>query len=119
MSLDEIQRHHSRLCKHILLVISVLTPLHMPLHCVQSEVMKFARGLEYIFEQDSYRKIPMDRGSEFVNPHVKKVLLKYNTTLNHSHSPIKAALTETFVRTLQIFNLKIWQLTHTQIKQYT
>jgi hypothetical protein len=36
----------------------------------------------------------MDRGSEFFNPHVEKVLLKYNAMLYHSHSPIKAALAE-------------------------
>ena len=30
------------------------------------------RALESIFEQDSYRKIQTDQGSEFVNPHVKR-----------------------------------------------
>ena len=30
----------------------------------------------------------MDRGNEFVNLHVKTVLMKYNTILDNGHSPI-------------------------------
>ena len=56
--------------------------------------VEVAQALESILEQDCYRKIQSDRGSKFVNPHVQKVLLKYNTKLYHSHSPIKAALAE-------------------------
>ena len=43
-----------------------------------------AKALESIFRENCYRKIQTDRRSEFVNPHVKKALLKYNTILYHS-----------------------------------
>jgi hypothetical protein len=39
------------------------------------------KTLEGIFEQDHYRNNKKDRGSEFFNPFVKKVLQKYNMTL--------------------------------------
>jgi len=55
------------------------------------------RALESISEQDSHRKTKTDRGSEFVNPHVKKLLFKYNTMLYHSYNPIKATLAESFI----------------------
>ena len=47
-------------------------------------------------------KIQTDWRSEFVNPHVKKALLKYNIMLYHSHSPIKTALAERVIRTIQL-----------------
>ena len=57
--------------------------------------------LESIFEQDSYRKIQTDRGSEFVNPRVRKIPLKYNAVLYHSHSAIKVVLAERFIKTVR------------------
>ena len=42
------------------------------------EVVKTLKG---VFEQDHYRNNKKDRGSEFFNPFVKKVLQKYNVTL--------------------------------------
>jgi hypothetical protein len=59
-----------------------------------------ARALESIFEQDSYGKIQTNRGSKFVNTQIKKVLLKYNTILYQSHSPIKVALDERLIGTI-------------------
>jgi hypothetical protein len=47
-------------------------------------------------------KTQTDRGSEFVIPHVEKVLLKYNTMLYHSHNPIRAALAEQLIKTIQL-----------------
>ena len=60
------------------------------------------RALESIFEQDSYRKILKDRGSKFVNQHVKKILLKYNTIHYHSHNSIKGAWAERLIRTIRL-----------------
>ena len=61
-----------------------------------------ARAPEPIFEQDSYRIIQIDQGCEFFNPHVKKVLLKYNIVFYHSHSPIKVALAERLIRIIRL-----------------
>ena len=43
-----------------------------------------------------------DWGSECVNPHLKNVLLKYNTMLCQSHSPVKAALAERLIKTFRL-----------------
>ena len=72
-----------------------------------------AKALEYFLEQDFYRKISTDRGSELVNPNVKKVLLKYNTMLYHSHSPIKVALAGCLIKTIRILILIFCTLKNT------
>ena len=51
-----------------------------------------AKDQETILDQHWYNKIEIDSGGEFVDPYVKKVLQKYNTTAYCSLAPIKAAV---------------------------
>jgi len=69
---DEFQRRHNNTYKYILLGNSVFSRYlyGVPLRSKRGD--EVARALEFIFEQDSYRKNHTDRGSEFINPHVKK-----------------------------------------------
>jgi hypothetical protein len=62
--------------------------------------IEVTQAIKSILKQDCYRNIQTDRGSKFVNPLVKKLLLKFNTILYHNHSPIKAALAERLIRTI-------------------
>ena len=102
LTLDEIQRRHNEPYKYILLAFYVfsINACAIPLRSKRGD--EVAKALESILEQDCYKKIQMDRGSEFVNPHVKKVLLKYDTMFYHSHSPIKAALAEQLISTIRL-----------------
>jgi hypothetical protein len=100
LTLDETRRRHNQSNKCILLVISVFSRDAYAILLRSKRGDKVARALEIILEQDSHKKIQRDRGSEFANPHVKKVLLKYNTDLYHSHSPIKATLAERLIKTV-------------------
>ena len=102
LTLDAVQRRHNAPYKYILVAISVFSRYAYAIPLRSKRGVEVARAIESILEQDSYRKIQSDRGSEFVNPHVQKVLLKYNTTLYHSHSPIKAALAERLIRTIRL-----------------
>ena len=103
LTLDEIQRRHNTPYKYILVAISVLSRYAHAIPLRSKRVVEVAPALESILEQACYRKIQTDRGSKFVNPHVQKVLLKYNANLYHSHSPIKAALAERLIRTIRPF----------------
>ena len=91
---------HNNPYKYILLSISVTSRYAycVPLRSKRGD--EVTRALEYIFEKDSYRKIQTVQRSEFVNPYVKKVLLKYNTLCYHSNSPIKKAFAERLIRTI-------------------
>ena len=102
LTLDAVQRRHNTPYKYILVAISIFSRYAYAIPLRSKRGVEVARAIESILEQDSYRKIQSDRGSEFVNPHVQKVLLKYNTTLYHSHSPIKAALAERLIRTIRL-----------------
>ena len=75
--------------------------------------VEVTKGIESILEQDCYRKIHTDRGSDFVNPHVEKVLLKHSTMLRHSHSRINVALTERLIRTIQLLTSRYFTLKNT------
>ena len=76
-----------------------LVAMHMPFHCVQREAMNLQEPLN-LYLNRILMKIQTDRGSEFVNLHVKKVLLKYNRIVFHSHISIKAAMGERLIRTI-------------------
>ena len=45
-----------------------------------------AKVLEFILEQNYYRKIQTDQNCEFVNSHIKKILLEYKAMLYYSQS---------------------------------
>ena len=102
LTLDEIQRRHNTPYKYILLAISVYSRYAYAIPLRSKRGVEVAQAIESILQQDSYKKIQTDRGSEFVNPHVAKVLEKYSTLLYHSHSPIKAALAERLIRTIRL-----------------
>ena len=68
-----------------LLAISVIVAVNLSSGSKRSN--EVAKPLESILEQDCYKKILTDQYSEFVKPHIKKVLLKYNQMLYHSRSP--------------------------------
>ena len=102
LTLDEIQRRHNTPYKYILLAISVYSRYAYAIPLRSKRGVEVAQAIESILEQDSYKKIHTDRGSEFVNPNVAKVLVKYSTLLYHSHSPIKAALAERLIRTIRL-----------------
>jgi len=102
LTLDELQRRHNTPYKYILLAISVFSRYAYAIPLRSKRGVEVAQAIESILEKDSYKKIQTDRGSEFVNPHVAKVLEKYSTLLYHSHSPIKAALAERLIRTIRL-----------------
>jgi hypothetical protein len=74
----------------------------MPFHYGQREVLKLLRPLKVFLNRIAIEKFNRIVACEPVNPHVQKVLLKYNTALYHSHSPIKAALAERLIRTIRL-----------------
>ena len=86
----------------ILLAISVFTHYAHVIPLGTNISDENAKAIENLLEQRLYRQISTDRGSEIVNSHVEKVLLKYNIMLYHNHSPIKAALAERLIKTIRI-----------------
>jgi hypothetical protein len=102
LTLDEIQRRHNTPYKDNLLAISVFSRSAYAIPLRTKRGVEVAQAIESSLEQDSHKKFQTDRGSEFVNPHVEKVLMKYNTMFYHSHSSIKAALAERLIRTIRI-----------------
>jgi hypothetical protein len=99
LTLDEIQRRHNTPYKYILLAISVYSRYVYAIPLRIKRGAEVSQAIESSLKKDCYRKIQTDRGSEFFNPHVEKVLLKYNTMLYHSQSPINAVLAERLIRT--------------------
>ena len=115
MTLDEWQRQNNKPYKYILFAISIFSRYSYAILLKSKRGEEIAIALETILHRDSYKKIQTDRGSEFVNPHVKKILLKYNTQLYHSHSPIKAALAERLIRTIRLLISRYCTLKNTAV----
>ena len=59
--------------------------------------------------------IQTDRGSEFVDPNVKKISLKYNTILSHSYSPIKTVLAKRLIRRIRLLIYRYCKLKNTAV----
>ena len=76
LTLDAIQRRQNKPYKYILLAISVFSRYSYAVPLRSKRGNEVAKALEFIFEQDSYKKIQTDRRSEFFKPHVEKVLMK-------------------------------------------
>ena len=98
LTLDKIQRRYNSSYKYILLCIYYAYVILLR----SQRGDEVDRALESVFELDSYRKKQTDWDSVFVNPHVKKFLLKYNIILYHSFSPIKVALVERMIRKIRL-----------------
>ena len=115
LTLDPIQKRHNKPQKYILLAISVFSRYAYSVPFQSKRGNEVAKAVESIFGQDSYKKIQTDRGSEFINPHVNTILLKYNTILYHSHSPIKAALPGRLMRTIRLLISRYCTLKNTAV----
>ena len=85
LTLNEVHRLRNSPYKYNLLAICIFSryAYTVPLRSKRGDLVY--KALESIFEHNILRKIQTDRG-ELVNPHVKKVLLKYNARLYHAHS---------------------------------
>ncbi|XP_065564460.1 alpha-1A adrenergic receptor-like isoform X1 [Artemia franciscana] len=102
LPLHKIHRCHNESCKYILLAVSIFTHYAYAIRLRSKRGDEVSKSLESILEDDCYKKIQTDLGSELVNPHIKKVLLKYNIIVYHSHTPIKAALAERLIGTVRL-----------------
>ena len=70
---------------------------------------EIARVLEEICREKVCKRLQTDKGKEYLNQHVRKLLTKYNTELWTSNNEVKASLVERFKRTMKtrtIFNGK-------------
>ena len=103
-------RRHNTPNKYIILVISVFSRYPYAIPLWRKRGVEVVKAIESILDQDWYGKLQTDRGSEFFNPHVEKVLLKYNTMLYHSHRPIKAAMAARLIRTIWLLISRYYTL---------
>ena len=60
-----------------------------------------AKILNEILQQEPYKKIQSDRGKEFLNSHVEKVLKTHHCQIYHVESELKVAMAERVIQTLK------------------
>ena len=63
--------------------------------------VEMASVLKEIFKEQKCKRLQTDKGKEYLNSHVRKVLKKYNIEFWTSQNEVKAALIERFNRTLK------------------
>ena len=63
--------------------------------------LEIARVLEEIFRERVCKRLQTDKGKEYLNQHVHKLLTKYNIELWTSKNEVKASLVEGFNRTMK------------------
>ena len=64
--------------------------------------LEIARVLEEIFRERVCKRLQTDKGKEYLNQHVRKLLTKYNTELWTSNNEVKASMVERFNRTMNV-----------------
>jgi len=82
LTLYHIQRRYNSSYKYILPAISGFSHYAYAVPLRSKRRNKAVKALSLsIFKRDSYRKSQTNRNNKFMNPHVKRVLLKCNTVL--------------------------------------
>ncbi|KAK2720281.1 hypothetical protein QYM36_004231 [Artemia franciscana] len=101
MSLDGSYAKHNAPYKFLLVIIDVFSRKLFVKPLKSKHGSEFAKQLEQVFSEQTFKKIHVDKGKEFLNPSVKKTLEKYQIELHHIHSHLKATIVERSIRTLR------------------
>ena len=101
MSLDGSYAKHNAPYKFLLVIIDVFSRRLFVKPLKSKHGSEVAKQLEQVFSEQTFKKIHVDRGKEFLNPSVKKTLEKYQIELYHTHSHLKATIVERSIRTLR------------------
>lgn len=97
-------QHYSRENKgyrYILTVIDIFSRFAYALPLKNKTGIEVANALDMLFQKQAPKFLQCDRGLEFYNIHVRRVLEKYNVELFSIYSEKKAAIVERFNRTLK------------------
>lgn len=111
--LDKLHVKHNKPFRYILLVVSIFSRYAIGLPLKSKTGSEVAKALDTILSNEPYKKLQTDRGTEFINPKVRSVLNKHGTLLYHSHSHLKAAIVERFIRTLRLLISRYCTLNNT------
>jgi len=88
----------------------------VPLKNKKGQTIKQALEAHFIHIKPKIRCIITDSGTEFVNKHVKELLIKHNIRTYQTRSELKAAICEAFNKTLQRLIFKY--MTHNKSYNY-
>ena len=70
--------------------------------------------MEEIFQEKVCKRLQTDKGKEYLNQHVRKLLKKYNVELWTSNNDVKAAMVERFNRTMKTRMYKYFTANNTR-----
>lgn len=87
--------------RYILTVINCFSKFAYAIPLKSKSGEEVAKALRPIFEQNKMKHLQTDRGKEFYNTHVKRLVTKHNINLYSTHSDKKSSICERFNRTLK------------------
>ncbi|KAK2722808.1 hypothetical protein QYM36_003117 [Artemia franciscana] len=100
MSLDGSYAKHNAPYKFLLVIIDIFLRKLFVKPLTSKHGSEVAKQLEQVFSEQTFKKIHIDTGKQFLIPSVKKTLEKYQIELYHTHSHLKATIVERSIRTL-------------------
>eukprot|EP00732_Lithocolla_globosa_P000005 Lithocolla_globosa_v1_NODE_1_length_16663_cov_42.954359.p5 type:complete len:364 gc:universal NODE_1_length_16663_cov_42.954359:10846-9755(-) len=95
--------------RYLLTIIDVFSKYAWVVSLKSKTGEETAKALAKTFKTRHPNRLQTDNGTEFYNPHVKKVLKKYNINLFSTYSELKAQIVERFNRTLKTRMFKVFE----------
>lgn len=106
--LIDMRNYSDKGYNYILTIIDTGSKLAMAAPLKKKTGVAVSTALESVFKNSKFipQKFQTDKGTDFFNVHVKKILNKWNVQHYSTYSPLKASIVERFNRTLKN---KMWK----------